>query len=290
MEKGTLYQLRNLLNLTSVPLEPEKNMKASEDYLLLLLHAHVIVAAKTILSFNPDASESLSYMGKSIVNTYLLLPGCTTATDGVNIYAREVLTLALLWHAFHDATREGDGDRIILSWKIMLHLFKATRHKNYYKESVNLLLQYNYLSPRKASQLLWSRCVNTKGRIGCNIPMDLHLEHLNRRIQNILRLLGANVTPSAVVRAGKSLAAVHNVCTQFEEETCSTHSAHAGVHNIPAFGKNLQKVLSVLTEQNVMIPQQERHHATFPFKEGLLQRYSRENLKKDVQKTINALL
>ena len=27
--------------------------------------------------------------------------------DGVNLYARELLTLSLAWHFFHDATREG---------------------------------------------------------------------------------------------------------------------------------------------------------------------------------------
>ena len=42
---GTLYQIRNLLHRTVVPIDPG-NMKAAEDFLLLVLHAHVVAAAK----------------------------------------------------------------------------------------------------------------------------------------------------------------------------------------------------------------------------------------------------
>ena len=46
----------------------------------------------------------------------------------------------------------------------MLPIFKATNHTNYLKEA-NLLVQMNIFSPRKAGQLLWSRCVNTHGKL-----------------------------------------------------------------------------------------------------------------------------
>ena len=179
-----MYQLRNILNRTAVPSDPEKNMKAAEDFLLLLLHAHVVAAAHQLLLFTSIANQSLAYLAKSIVSTFLLLPNTETATeehvDGVNLYARELLTLGLLWHEFHDACKEGDGDRILLCWKMMLPIFKATNHRNYAKEAVNVIMQSKYLSKRKAAQLLWSRCVNTRGLVGCNIPCDLHMEHLNR--------------------------------------------------------------------------------------------------------------
>lgn len=94
----------------------------------------------------------------------------------VHIYAFKVLSLGLLWHGFHDAIREGDGDRILQYWKFLLVLFKLTNHYNYAKEAVNLLLQYNYVfSEREKAQLLYSRCVNTRGRPGVNIPCDLHM-------------------------------------------------------------------------------------------------------------------
>ena len=46
---GKLYHLRNRTNRTGVTVHPEKNVKASEDYLSLVLHGHVIAAAKELL-------------------------------------------------------------------------------------------------------------------------------------------------------------------------------------------------------------------------------------------------
>ena len=107
-----MYKLRNILKRTAVPLDPEKRMKAAEDFMLHLLQAYVFVAAHQLLLFSLIANQSLAYLAKSI--TFLLLPTTETATeervDGVNLYARELLTLALLWHEFHDACKEGDGD------------------------------------------------------------------------------------------------------------------------------------------------------------------------------------
>ena len=38
-EKGTLYQLKNALHRTNVPLDPASNMKAAEDfYFLFYMH------------------------------------------------------------------------------------------------------------------------------------------------------------------------------------------------------------------------------------------------------------
>ena len=71
---------------------------------------------------------------------------------------------------------------------------------------------------------------------------------------------------------------------QFEEPFLNTyfsHVAHADVHNIPAFGKNLDGVVSVLQEDMVTIPMKSREHASFAFKEVLLQKYSPKNLKKN---------
>ena len=60
--------------------------------------------------------------------------------------------------------------------------------------------------------------MNTQGRHGCNIPCDLHMEHLNHRLKNIIRNMGSNIQPPSLVRAAKSVGVVHNVCSLFEEE------------------------------------------------------------------------
>ena len=106
-EKGTMYQLKNLINRSAVPLDPQDNMKAAEDFLLFLLHT-LIQAKDTIHSFLP--SHLVLYLSKAIVNNYVLLPSKTKEQsnhDQVHIYAKEFLTLALV---FHDAIKEMGTD------------------------------------------------------------------------------------------------------------------------------------------------------------------------------------
>jgi L1 cell adhesion molecule like protein len=70
----------------------------------------------------------------------------------------ETLTLGLMWLGLYDTIREGDGDRILRYWRFFLIAFN---HPNYAEEATNLLMQYTYLFSE--TELLWSRCVNTKG-------------------------------------------------------------------------------------------------------------------------------
>ena len=114
-----MYQIRNLLKRTNVPLDPEKNMKAAEDFMLLLLHTHVIAAAKELLEYQvTDESLTVSYVAKAIVNTHLLLPnyagGAGASADGITAYAKELLTLSLLL-AFFSRCNKGSRWRKVTS-------------------------------------------------------------------------------------------------------------------------------------------------------------------------------
>ena len=149
-EKGTLYQIRNLLNRTSVPNDPAQNMKATEDFLTVVLFSHIVAAAKSVVTTD-DLSFGL--IAKKIIEKFVYLSISETKMedseddnsdedvsnedvegeqvmsngDAVYNYACEVMTLGLLWNCYHDAIREGDGDRIMLIWKFLLLVFKASR-------------------------------------------------------------------------------------------------------------------------------------------------------------------
>jgi L1 cell adhesion molecule like protein len=294
-DKGTMYQLRNLINRSAVPLDPQDNTKAAEDFLLLLLHAHVIEAQNTISS--AIHYESVMSIAKAIVNNYVLLSPIGDKSkkmqnnpDQVHLYAKELLTFSLIWYGFHDSIKHSDGVRIYRYWKVLLVIFKSTDRRNYGKEAVNLLLQQYLLSPRKAAQLKWSRCINTTGEVGGNIPCDLHIEHLNRRLKGILRNLGSNINPKSIVRAGQTVGTVHRVCQVFEYETIgklnNTHHPH------PSFRKDLNLVLKVLHEESVFTPLKERCHNTFKskLKNGLFQGCDRGKMIKKIQDSLDQLL
>ena len=182
--------------------------------------------------------------------------------DGVHTYAMDFLTLALLWHGFHDSIKEGDGDRILRYWKFLLVAFKSTNHRNYAKEALNLLVQYHYtFSERQKAQLLWSRCINTRGYPGGNITCDLHMEHLNRRLKTVIRNMGANNKPARIEKAGKAIATVQHVCQVFEEQT--TGKRHSDHHSFPSFGKDFESILKALQDENVFVKVSGRQHPTF---------------------------
>ena len=264
-------------------------MKASEDFLLVILHAHVVAAANTICShMDVDSVQKLSH---AIVANYTLLPQLAEASsndypDKVYLYAMEFLTLALVWHGFHDAIKEGDGNRILRYWKFLLIIFKSSRNYNYAKDAVNPLLSHRYLlSDRKAAQLLWSRTINTKGRQGCNIPMDLHMEHLNRTLKSILST--GRYQPKAIVKAAKSVRTIHKVCEVFKKETSDASTSDK--HPYPAFTKDFNEVLGVLGEMKVFNPLEKRQHSCFSWKGGLLQNLSKDKLVELIKKNVDQL-
>lgn len=65
-----------------------------------------------------------------------------------------MVSLGLLYLDFKDAVREGDGERVLLDWKYLFLLFKASGRKNYAIEAITLLTQYHItLPPNLAEQL-----------------------------------------------------------------------------------------------------------------------------------------
>ena len=219
-------------------------MKGCEDYLLIALHAHVVAAAKEILS--TTQYDSVQNLAKEIVVQFIAFqPDVNMGiTDKVFLYSLQVLNLGLLWHGFNDSIR---GDRIMTYYKFILNVFKAGRCFNYSKEVVILLTQYYCLFSEASCTLKWSRCINTKGYRGCNVPCDLHLEHLNCRLKEMIRGLHSNVTPKALSRAARSVGIVHQVCDNITSATGIYQES--GHHTRPAFDKECAEMVKQLEER-----------------------------------------
>ena len=291
MEKGTLYQLKNVIGRSSVPQDPENDMNAAEDFLLLIVHAHVFAAARLLVQKDPTLTDSITSLAELVISSFVQLPAMysTAATDnadGVQAYAMEVLTLGLLWYGFYDAIKEGDGDRVLRYWRFLLIIFKGTNHRNYAKEAVNLLYHYHYLlSNRQKKQFLWSRFINTKGGTGNNIPCDLHMEHLNRRLKSVLHGMGSNISPGRIQRAGQSIQVVQRVCDSFEKQTA--RRVHTDNHPYPAFGKDFEAVLKVLLDEHSFEKIEKRKYQTFKLTKSLLQTYKWSQLENRVQANLD---
>ena len=206
-------------------------------------------------------------------------PHSDSATDGVLSYAKEVLSLLLLWAEFEDAIKEGDGHRLIRCWKFLLPIFKVTNHKNYSIGAVNLLIHCNFLlSPRHREQLLWSRFINTSGKPGGNIACDFHLEHMNRTVKAAIGGLGSNITPKAITRIGKCAGPLMNACNQFDATSAVVQPS--GKHGGASWAKDVTKITEQLQQVKAFQNVPGRKHASFPeVKQNLASKLNMEKFK-----------
>ena len=73
MEKGTLYHL-SLINRTAVPKQnSEEAMKATEDFYLAVLYAHVLAATKTFLLKYSDLHSTISLASEIIQDPHQVI-------------------------------------------------------------------------------------------------------------------------------------------------------------------------------------------------------------------------
>ena len=285
---GTLAQLKILLNRGG-SLHPEDNMKGCEDFLMVILHAHVNAAAEKLLS--EKCYDKVEDLAKAIIHNYIFFDPAKKISrdDKVHLYATQVMTLLIFWHAFNDAVKEGDGDKIIDYWRFLLVIFWVKGHRNYCKEAIVMLSQYHcLLSDRMAAQLKWSRFINTTGRVGKNISCDLHLEHLNRRLKDLITGLRSNVSsncksedsiyPSnAINRAARSIGVLHHICSNFDDQ--NDIKGDAFVHSTPSRKKDIEIVQQVLKDMKVFDCYSKRKHSAFPNVNTILQQCPPKHLK-----------
>ena len=125
-------------------------MKSAEDFLLLVLNAPAIVADENIQSLNPV--ESARELARLIVVSSITLPDFLIKIKQVQIW--------LSHHPVDEPSEPMDGSSSVSQTLVIIPVDQV----------------YLFSSERLAHQLLWSCTINTRGRIGANIPCDLHMD------------------------------------------------------------------------------------------------------------------
>ncbi|KAL3889910.1 hypothetical protein ACJMK2_002229 [Sinanodonta woodiana] len=116
---------------------------------------------------------------------------------------------ALLWRglgemACHDAIREGDGDRIVSHWRHDMIEFFYQHHPKYFVCGYNLLSALNGgMSSHLAHQLRWNRTVNTAGKVGHNLEMDM--EFFNREYKEAVKTACGNLTDDTIAKHSQTV-------------------------------------------------------------------------------------
>ena len=201
-----------------MPAEVKRDFNACEDFIETVTSSQIIAAALTAFGMNsidneversdlPDdlwmksreeRQDALEELYTKVYDRFICLSLSSSTKvprdgDAVSSYTIELLRIGCLYMESADAIREGDRERVIRCWWYFLPIFKASNSTNSSCEAVHFLYQYQYaLSPRLSNQLIWGQFVNVRGLPGQNIPLDLHMEHLNRIAKDAMRNLGSN--------------------------------------------------------------------------------------------------
>ena len=179
--------------------------------------------------------------------------------DDVFNYHCSLMNMALLLRNFNDATKEGDGPRIIRCIKVFLLHYKqdGSGSTKYALEALYQLFQLNaLLTPRDAEKLLWNRSINNQGGPGNNVPCDLDLEHDNHLFKDMCRGLGANVTNNSVTRISNAFFVFKELLKNLDKETQIKSSS--GEHAKKDIKQDLKKVVKTLVEEKVFVMHEER--------------------------------
>lgn len=185
------------------------------------------------------------------------------APDGILDYACAVLSDGLLMLEFRGGISRGNGERIMRCWKFMLLYFRHFHHYKYALEAFHTLALVELVAPPHIrQQIVWSRVVNSRGGAGNNIPVDLHMEHLNRLLKDMIIGIGANISESAIVQSSKSLDGIKTVCENFDKSAgIHADSVH---HTTKSSKKDQELVVKQLIQSKVFSYIPGRKHAAFP--------------------------
>ncbi|XP_022063315.1 uncharacterized protein LOC127536115 [Acanthochromis polyacanthus] len=204
----------------------------------------------------------------------LVIPTDTTpaiSSDRDHKYEHTVARLgfSFILLDFMDAVKEGDGERLMRLYTVALLFYKAYGHTSYAYSTFMLTVQLNAtLSPQVAHSLMWNRFWSTRGGKGRNIPLDLHLEHLNGFLKSFLKGLGPNLNETSAARISRSIAVFKEMMAGTDLEMGI--SRQTGAHHVD-MTKDILTLVDTLQEAELFKQKAGRVYAAFPgFQRNLL--------------------
>ena len=212
-------------------------------------HVNRIIAEHSYVNDGPPSTKKRRVLPRSMVNDQPSILSRETAPDGIFEYACAVLNDGLIFLEFRDAIHEGDGERIIRCWKVMLLYFFHGKRTKYTLEAIHLQAAINAcVSPCLREELMWCRVLNTRGGLGNNLPTDLFMEHLNRTLKEYLRGLGPNSSEKSMMQMSKSLRGLMDFTKHFDD--ISQISPDSISHTKYCNEKDKQMILKELTTES----------------------------------------
>ena len=139
--------------------------------------------------------------------------------DAIWNYHMSHLQIGLYLLNLEDAIKHGDGYRLLRCFKFALLFEYKHSHTKYAYLLLHFFVKfYLVLSQDEALRLLNNRFINYVGGIGNNIPLDLHMEHLNLMLKQLTRNCGGHLTERTIQRNARSLQIISTIMKGIHED------------------------------------------------------------------------
>ena len=286
-DHGTLAFFRSHLRRIPVTTDPKKDINACVDLIYTVMKGHILASACEVLKVtglgdSPTLPSGIKTAPKPQQLAYIcdiaqaIVDKCTLVDtafsgkredtqetgDGMFNYARVLCHFGSLVMEVKDAWSEGDGERMVRCWKLLMPHFKAAGHTKYALEALRLQIQIrSTLSPNLAHEVKWNRFVNIRGGIGRNIPCDLHNEHVNKLLKHVISNMGSNLTEKALQRAARSVTALDAISESFDMHSGIPYCSSA--HSTKPDSEDVKKVMATVMKYQLLTPLGNREHRLF---------------------------
>ena len=141
------------------------------------------------------------------------------------------IALGLLLRNAEDTVKEGDGERLLMTWKFLTYIFRLKGHNKYALAGLRIIASVEaLLTPRQAHRLTWNRFAGRKEGKGKRISRNLRVEQLNKISKEEIRALGfPNINEESVMNATRATASIDEMQEQAKKDDLGM-SSRSGYH------------------------------------------------------------
>ena len=184
--------------------------------------------------------------------------------DRIFNHGLQVLQLGVFLMQLDDTEREGDGERMMRNWKMLMLFNRAgKRGKKYAFEAMRLITNCRALySAKMAQRVIHGMFVNPKGGDGKNYANDLKQEHLVKGNKVSLHDLCGNKTLKAVTRSTQASYSQQVVGENFDDQ--SKVSKNSTSHTYGDCKEDVKEMVASLRNLKPFTFSPDRLHKAFP--------------------------
>ena len=188
----------------------------------------------------------------------------TISEDRRMNYGLQILQLGVFLMELNDTEAEGDRERSLRNWKLLMLYFRSRpRGMKYAFEAMRFITFVKALYSKKiAHRVLHGQFVNPKGGIGKNYANDLKMEHEVKNDKGVLKGLCANKTLQAVQRCTSAGYLLNEAAKQYDRE-CNIPPESTS-HSYACSDDDIREMIELISTQEPFQHQPGRKLHSFP--------------------------